>query len=284
MLAEQHAESAVAIVRRAEITEDPIRTKERSGGPKSNMSGREAYFLLAVARRIRAKKPEEYLAAADALTIAESCWLQDRSKNGAASVPRERFDNERLALALARYYTEQKSDVRNPSNPLADAIYRLVRPLGKLLEEDDASSGMPRLPASTRSNIATNVLQVAMISRFREAHGFLGEELSPINRSMVKIALATLIRHTNLSFELARSRGIDFDIAQNDDKEIICSALMMFYAVAAAACYDEPGIWRPQTIAEVDDFFRFRKAIVTDYDGSRFSILKDLTKRSIRPG
>jgi hypothetical protein len=283
MVAEQHAESAVKIVQRAKIVKDPIRTRASATGRKSNMSGREAYFLLAVARRVRARTSKDYEAADAALQAAEQCWKEDREEGTAISVPRERFDCERLALALARYYNARKNDIDDPCDALADDVFRFAKgPSDALVGGLDRSSDHSiLLPISTQASIATNVLQVAMISRFREEGNFVGKVSSPVDDTKIAEALRTLVRHTNLVFEIARARGLDVDIAQNDDKQIICSSLMMFYAVAVAVCYDQNLIWKPNTSTEVEKFFASRDPVVTDYDHWRFAMLQAVMKRFV---
>ena len=282
MVAEQHAESAVKIVQRAKVVKDPIRTRQ-SSTRKSNMSGREAYFLLAAAKRVRARTSKDYEAAGAALRRAEQCWNEDRSAGTAVSVPRERFDCERLALALARYYNARKNDSQDPCNALADDVLRYAMgPSDALIANlDRTDEDFVTLPVSTQAGIATNLLQVAAISRFRAEFGFVGKMISPVNDEVIAVALATLVRHTNLVFEIARARGMHIDIAQNDDKQIICSSLMMFYAVAVAVCYDLQTIWTPVTSVQVEKFFASRDPVVTDYDKWRFVMLKTLMKRFV---
>ena len=48
-----------------------------------------------------------------------------------------------------------------------------------MLNLEGPDVGVAQLPSSTKSNIATNLLQVAVIAKFRERHGYRGNETSP---------------------------------------------------------------------------------------------------------
>ena len=86
---------------------------------------------------------------------------------------------------------------------------------------------------------------------------------SPVSDEVIAVALATLVRHTNLVFEIARARKMHTDIAQNNNKQIICSFSHDVLRGTIADCYDLRTIWRPATSVQVETFFASRDLVVT---------------------
>ncbi len=97
-----HALRAIAIIERAKKLGKgaQIPTKQE----KSNPSGREAYFLSSICKRIRARNDEELVAAEGDLEKAEAAFENDLEKNPEHPLGEVRFLNERFSIALARYY------------------------------------------------------------------------------------------------------------------------------------------------------------------------------------
>ena len=101
-IAEEHARRATTIIERAQKLgeQGKIQTKEE----KSNPSGREAYFLRAICTRIRAQTDNDLKMASEFLEKAIAAFQDDREKNPEHPLPKFRYFNEKLSIALSRYY------------------------------------------------------------------------------------------------------------------------------------------------------------------------------------
>lgn len=283
LVAQQHAENAVKIIERSRTLRDPLRTRQSPGSLRSYMSGREAYYLLAVSTRVRATDENGFNDAQRALAEARNRLAEDRKETTGQGVPFIRFDSEELALTLARYYNARARNNDSPANILADRVFEKTR---VLLDERDGMSRrdtvsdappgdkLSYLSPSTRANIATNILQVAIIDRFRRAKSYFGREIAPINDGLIASELGTLIKHTSLLAELAQLQDIGAHSPASSDSDVICSPLMMRYAVVAAMTTNDSRIWHPSTRKEVDFLFRDRKLGITSYDSWRYKMLR----------
>lgn len=288
IVAEEHAENAVKIVARARALNDPIRTRDAPGGQTStNMSGREAYYLLAVVNRVRASSMRHYELASEWIQKARACLQEDRDKNTALGIPFIRFDSEVLAISLGRYYYMRSQKPDDPCNYLADQVLESassllgVRQTMKRNTDDTAIAGgdkLGNLPASTRTNIAINLVQVAVIAGFRNNMGYVGAMESPVNDFELKCALDAIVENTDLLSELSRIMGHDVPEFAPDNPEIICSPLIMLYSVVGASLAKDNRIWKPSTKEDVDCLFARQARDITHYDAWRFKMLRKFSK------
>ncbi|WP_338693254.1 hypothetical protein V5279_43505 [Bradyrhizobium sp. 26S5] len=293
LVAEQHAESAARIIERAKDLRDPIRTRSPRDELRSHMSGREAYYLLAVSTRVRARDERGFDESERWLREARIRLQEDRKERTGQGVPYIRFDCEALALSLSRYYHARSQSGEPRADRFADAVFRQARAVlneREAMARRNASTDVPpgdkldNLPASTRASIATNILQVAAITCFRDRKEYCGNETSPVGRALISDELGTLIDSTSLLAELERVSVEEATGPATASAEIICSPLMMRYAVVAAMMIGDSRIWRPQNLQEVDELFQSREIVVTSYDRWRFDMLRNLARELLSQG
>ncbi len=287
LVAEQHAENAINIVVRANTLRVPIRILNPSAGTRfTNMSGREAHYLFAIASHVRASTTNRYDFAQAQLQKARACLEEDRKKGTALRVPFIRFDCESLAIALGRYYHARASGSDDPSE-FADQVFRNSLKLLGAREAMHRSADDPAvadgdkigsLRASTKTSIATNLIQVAVIARFRNNKNYTGTEVSPVDQALLQGALDDLVQDTNLLSELAGTLGHDVPDSAPEDPAVICSPLTMLYAVAGAMLARDRRIWGPTTQKDIDYLFERQQANVTEYDSWRFDALRTFCK------
>jgi hypothetical protein len=300
MVAEQHAESAVRIVERSRRLGDPIKVKQgQPNQARSHMSGREAYFLLASSKRIRSTNENQYRVAMDVLRRARACLDEDRKRGTGLGVPFIRFDSEALALELGRYYTarraahEAKKDrdsYVDPCDDLADEVYRAARSLIEVREEmrladgDEAANRGDRLkyiPVGTRANIATNLLQVYVVSQYRVEEGYRGSMDCPVDRDEMVAALDVLIDETNLMSSLCAEGFAVTTRREGRDPAVVCSPLMLLYAVVGDLLIDSARLAVLKTLDDVDKVFARYEIAVTRYDGWRFKALRTFALKMV---
>ena len=284
-VAEQHAESALRIVERAERLDDEIQTRLSHGGIVTRISDREAWFLLAVARRVRARGAPDFKRAADALDSARKCLRSDQNAGTAAGVSPVRFQCEALALALARYYYARQGDDDAHCNRQADEVFREC---GVLVQElntpaHDVTPLLRSLPASTRTTVATNLIQVAVIGRYRQGRGLAGTMEQPVAHSIVGVCLDVLATDTDLLARLERYVGYR-EWKLPEAPEMICSPLMMLYAVVGGMLVGGAPMWRPRDDEELDLAFRTQNPVLTSYDAWRFKALRSFAATLMRSG
>jgi hypothetical protein len=300
MVAEQHAESAVRIVERSNRLGDPIKVKQgQPGQARSHMSGREAYFLLASSKRIRSTNERQYRDAMDVLLRARACLDEDRKRGTGLGVPFIRFDSEALALALGRYYTARRaaheakkdrdSDV-DPCDDLADEVYIAARSLIEVREEMRLADGneaankgdrLKHIPVGTRANIATNLLQVYVVSQYRVEEGYIGSMDCPVDRDEMAAALDVLIDETNLVSSLC-AEGFAVTVRREGrDPAVVCSPLMLLYAVVGDLLIDSARLAVLKTQDDVDKVFAKYEIAVTRYDEWRFKALRSFASKMV---
>lgn len=146
-----------------------------------------------------------------------------------------------------------------------------------------AGDMLENLPASTTASIATNLLQVGVISSFRQRNNFRGKEVTQVDDATLEKELGVLVAHTNIISELARATNRTFVFIPNEAAEIICSPLMMLYAVVAAMMLRDSMLWTPQTDNELVELFQRRQSSITSYDQWRFKMLLEFAKTLLPP-
>jgi hypothetical protein len=179
---------AISIIERSERSERhrTIPVKEPTGGgPRSHMSGREAYFLCATAARMIARSSEDLASAKELLRRAEQALVEDQRRGTAKDATFIRFKNERLAIALSAYYMMRQ--LREPVVPSGSVdrsdnnvkfcdefvpeIYTSITillqelPIDNLPGRDNGKIGRVTLV-----NISTNIIQTCVVRAFRRKH------------------------------------------------------------------------------------------------------------------
>lgn len=179
-LALSQAERAIWIVERSNnrrLQKKDIPTKDViSDEAKSNISGREAYFLASVAQRMVARSNSEFRRANDFLDNSILALKKDHGKGTAKNSNIFKYEAERLAISLAQYYFHRHSDETNLCEYWVHRVNeRANRILELLAEYDDNQLGLHpkssfkrRLGKVTLLNVCVNIIQVAAINKFRE--------------------------------------------------------------------------------------------------------------------
>ncbi len=176
------------------------------------MSGREAYYLLAVARRIRATEKEHYEDAADALRDARDCLAIDKIMNAGIGITEDRFNCEALALALSRYYFQRNDTNGNDRCDLSvGEVHKKARELLDGLKSEPMIWNESRpdwsqktdLRTGTQASIATNLLQVFVIDHFRKRMGWASLGSSPVSIG-TSTSLCQLSESTRISMRNSR--------------------------------------------------------------------------------
>ena len=200
-VASGHLEKAINIVDRTADRQLPeITTRE-----VNNPSGREASFLQSVCERMLASDVSGLDRASEALKKSEDCSQDDTVADSSrgSSAPRSlstlRYYNEKLSIALSRYYLRRMEDCNGTSvnmvgecstrewhDKCRDQIANLKECFKKLTDHEDfdlknvttASIGGPdtrgQMLGITLISAATNIVQLAVIDRYWTQGGLPG--------------------------------------------------------------------------------------------------------------
>lgn len=278
VVAGQHASNAAQIVERARLAGSPVQVKK----PKTNISGREAYYLMAVARRITAHQDDDFVEAFKLLRKAASCLEEDQSGRVEIDIPKIRFTSEELALELGRYYNAREDNTDLPCDTEFERVQSAARRLllrMSLSSQDSPGAGHSfTVRRTTRTNIAVNLVQVAVIVEFRRRSQFRREDEISISEEVLRSALDEIIEHTDIRHVLTKI-GIQHNFEDSlSDKEVMCSPLTLIYFVVGCALLDDPRIWVPTETGQIDTIFsQNREAVqITRYDRNRYRRLKKL--------
>lgn len=202
-LALSQAERAIWIVERSRdrlLFRKDIPTKPAAlGEPKSNISGREAYFLASVSQRITARSDLEIEQARSYLKRAREALKEDKRKDTAKKSNFFKFEAESLAIALSQYYLHRYRD----ENDFCDRFVRRLR-----VEAQSVLDSLPQYDANgigfglesdfskelkkvTLINVCVNLIQVAAINQFRVLHD--RSNLNPHSLDLITLQTATNI-------------------------------------------------------------------------------------------
>lgn len=297
IVAEQLAENATKIIERAKALSDPIRVMRGSdSGPRPHISGREGYFLLASSRRVRAQTEKEFAEALNTLKRARQCLEEDRKNGSGLGVPFIRFDCEELGIALAQYYSARERASReagerteyDPCDNFVEKVYVCTDKLlaaREKLREADAQPELPKgdrlsfLPAGTITSIATNLIQVYVISEFRKERDYQSKSINPIDVQLVKESIGILLEKTNLRSKLGEC---GFDVTEHSassNATVICSSLMLLYAVVGDFISGSLRLSCFKSAEDVDNLFKHYKKSLTHYDDWRYEELCKFAKK-----
>lgn len=220
-----HAQKAAAIVERIRFPIPPIPFVERDGVRSKEINAREAYFLAAVSQRIVADIGEDLDQAEVLLRKAEKTVEPDKPRESKNSYffHLNRFNGERLALALSRYYLARSQDPDNPCDVLfkkvVEACPAVVRSVSSN-EEDMLFSEVARV------SVATNIIQVSTIDAFRLDRGWQNQLSCPLATEMLPRCLETLQALSALPHDLVKRHG--------NKGKLTCSKLMIAYFLAGS--------------------------------------------------
>ena len=284
-VAEEHAKNAVEIIERARRMRRPIPVKDPA---ESHMSGREAYFLRAIARRVQSAGKRDIEMARSFLDLARKRLDEDRSHRTALGIPYIRFHNEELALALSAYYLARRQQEDAPCDEdFATARMRLdelLKERARLIANESNPSLLRgekygAVKPATRVRMANNLIQVAVIATFRVHKGWSQDE-SPVSTEMLRAALEDIYEHSDI---LEKLQAAIHDLRDDTRCQYvrqpgwhprsICSALIMRYAAVGNLMLRDARYWYPSTQAEINCLFQ-QQAEATSYDSWRYPRLE----------
>lgn len=272
---------AIAIVERSLDTNSVIPVKQDDS--KTYMSGREAYFLCAVATRVISTDRHDLDVARSLLKKSELALRKDKERElSAGNISFVRFECEYLEIALAEYYLERKRrDLLISNNRFADelidSIYSSCSTLLKKIDEDidGGISGIincfqtsPRLKIGrvTAAHISINIIQVCVIRTFRRLNNRQDSADFIITADIIRMALRTI------DFLLNPTPAAGFNAIRP-------TPILILYRDAAARLlgenheinYASDDDALDALFSQFDDHY-----VVSSYDDWRFSKLKEL--------
>ena len=269
------AQRAIQIIERRKKPYIPvIPTKE---GCNLNISGREAYFLAAVALRNIATKSTDFKKSGgqkpdDIENLPENWYLQetrgylekawcalknDQDKATAKNFDERRLINEELAQSLALYYLiRSSSDDADPQNRLYETINAKVIPVLVSTNSLKQNQSLRGMNAATLANICVNFIQVRVIYEFRKLSGWELPEIIPISNNVLKNSIATIEEIAN-----------DNEIREQNSKLIRSKVMEIYLEVAKLILADDPS----KQFSSVENAFQnWQQSVVTFYDRWRF--------------
>ncbi len=289
----EHAKNAIDIVERGVIRQNKIIKIRQHNNTISNLSGREAYYLLACAEHASANRKKHFRKAEEALQKARDCLFSDRNVKSAKSISPIRFDNEQLAIDLSKYYFKRKD--RTEVKLCVAELKKIDKSLSKVLKvsrklqkaqdrsaklENDLESGVKEYDklSRTRVSIACNIIQCKVIATF--AKGNVPKSLNlndKLSDELLENALNDIYRFTNIRARLTDSYSVslfDFHIRSSKSASVICTDLILRYAAAAGMLLKTEKNWYPKEQRDLEILFQNEKN-VTGYDEWRYGMLKD---------
>lgn len=280
-VAESHAQRALAILDRASLHNvipsiAPI--LDQKGGLVCQISGREARFLSAVCKRMRAEDDTDLDVAEVELSKARTALISDRDAEErilSESILELRHDAEWMSIELSRYYL-LRSECRNAfcvnnSEEIAcekcrnsrDRLFEQARKVYSVANLAGMSAPTPSLSGLA---LATNVVQLNVIRAYWERQGPDGHGMQPTEWMEDE----TLLHALKLL------------------KEVQAQKQFVFNSIAQA--YLEVGLFVAHRRGlEIDDspsvddaeraIARLRNHLVTSYDAWRFWRIRKFLER-----
>jgi hypothetical protein len=290
-VAEEHAASAVAIVERSKRLRVPISVRGDLN-KVSNVSGREAYFLRSVARRIRARDSRDLQRSMRFLEEAEAALTIDKDFNKNLRISDVRFKNERLAHALSTYYIARsmKSDdfCDIEANCIWPALHDIFpKPSGvdlRQLTSKDFSDLLARddLRWGTIASLATNICQVCVVREFRKRNSREEKHEYRISKEFLSSAISFISQFTDFQSRFKDRLGFTYPENRPIGEYTICSELMFRYSIIAAQILRQDDHWYPMTAKQVDQIFGSESGVAY-YDRWRFEKLHELSRMVLSP-
>ena len=217
---------------------------------EERITGREAYYLRSIARRLTARSVEDLRNARQDLEAAQRALESDRRRGGAKSVTSLRFDAEEIAFRMSRYLLMRFGDAADGSvGELGDWRGDVAKLLDRVDDELEDDSVRERV----RVALLVNYLMAAMTS-------MQGKEGCSEDDGKETDVLKELR-------EMSRREHIGGD-----------SYLVRAVVLAAGAVYESPkGGGRRRAVAAIKEHFAdWRSNVITVYDEARFRYLRDL--------
>ncbi|MBN9364498.1 MULTISPECIES: hypothetical protein [unclassified Devosia] len=195
MISHGHALRAIAIIERSRRW-GRIPVRVQPGRKPSHMSGREAYLLAAVCRRMLAASPRDLEASETLLQQAEAALVDDKAHETARGITPLRFRSERLAASLSAYYLSRHAEKTAVFSELVSEVYHEA---AGLLDEFAGWRGdMPDPPGPvTMVTISTNMIQAYVISEFRRLLKIEETVGPPVTLRHLEVAVGWIDRLTN---------------------------------------------------------------------------------------
>lgn len=271
----EHAAMAKAILERRKPPIPPIPSRQEGGRSFKVVTGREAFFLLASAQRIVAENDFELNVADGYLHQAENALSSNPdTTEEEREAHRIRFDGERLALNLARYYLN-RSLTDDPCTDLYQQALTKARVLAPYALAD-RSEGRQRDIA--RVSIAINLLQVSAITTFRSLSGWGHiNDASDVIESVP--ALLGVVRNL---VRLPNALRSEDDLGTG---KLTCSNLMTAYYIAGSLIARSKGLpvagsMHPKQLMAA--FPPMHTSVVTKYDTWRYRKLFELCNQIVQ--
>jgi hypothetical protein len=266
LIALNHAKRAIGIIQRSAKygLKIPVRHDGSTDGTKSHMSGREAYFLAAVAQRMLAAHDSDFNDALGYLKKSERALEEDHRNKTALKITTSRFEGERLAIALSRYYLARSLFPSDYKNSFVDDIYRNANRVASLFSDWNSGNDPNSLRNATIVNFSVNIIQTFVISEFRQSKGF-SDKACPVNADIVIKAIAAIKNLTT------------FEKSQSD--QINATRLIRTYTIVGEILTTASP---SQAVKLYDKLLRLlgnlEEAVVTRYDEWRYQALIDFVK------
>ena len=264
LIALSHAKRAIAIIRRSAQRGKKIPIK---AGHNSHMSGREAYFLAAVAQRMLAASDRDFVRALEDLDNAAAALREDHREKTASAMTFARFDSERLAMALGRYYLARSKAMADRKDSLVSEVNSCATKMISPFLDWVRGSNTKTLRNVTVVNLSINLIQTFVISEFRQFSGWEQAAGVRISDEIVAMAVGVVKNLTNY-------------VHENGAGKINATPLIRTYTIVGElfAAESSPSITRlserlREVLANLDD------VIVTRYDDWRYNALIDFVER-----
>ena len=280
-VAESHAQRALAILDRAALHDvipsiPPI--MDANGDLVCQFSGREARFLSAVCKRIRAETNTDLDDAEAELARSFKAFESDRAAGEGflgSTLLELRYDAELMSIMLSRYYIV-RSECRtehcvNHSETDAcpncrGAHDRLFEASGELFSKDRFDKLLTKESSISALSLAANIVQLNVIRAYweREQGADIASVLSEWTTEEVLLAALEHLDHVQV------------------EKRIIFNETARAYKAVGSYVASKRGIQleEPPEIAAVSDVITgLRNHLVTSYDGWRFRRLRRFLER-----
>lgn len=275
-----HARRAITIVDRASLRQQRIEIEVtgETNRQRIPLTGREAHFMAAICTRILADGKDSYADAGKHLQNADSARQRESLVESLDELVLLRFANERLALALSRYYHGRKhaeeflsatrdrycnAEFKETEKAFETLVEVCLRNLsGDKVFSDDARF-RPNVRRSTVSVVASNIIQVAAILSFRRYNALVSDG-SPVKRVHLSWALYRMYEN------------------RDDPDGPFETKLMRFYRTIGAMLADFPDPNLPSTVDDVERLFQdVSGAMIMTYDVWRYEKLRQFALRVI---
>ena len=269
---------ALGLSRRAleiaeEVNEEGRNVNRLESGLKSNISGREACYLLAITYRINITRPKKgrqkdvnlssFERAREFIDRAHNCLQEDKSNGSANSLSGSRFDAEYLAIEITEMHYKIWFDIDSDSI-LVSAAEDIISKCSELVDRIDLEiaqiKGDDKLYSknSSKINLMINLAQAFHIYVY--LIGFEDDQRNyNLSQSHVKLATKTL-----------DSLNETANLCEYHESYVTAAYLMLLKLMTGRTKLNS---------SEIDEYFskeKIREYSVMSYDGRRYSNLRAL--------